>query len=72
MQQHIEPVDDIPVRRVTVPEAAQILGVGKQTIRDKINSGELRADRVFGRMIRIRIDELERVAQPITKPGDAA
>jgi excisionase family DNA binding protein len=44
-----------------VPEAAAALGLGKSTVHELINRGELRPARV-GRALRIPVDELRRWA----------
>lgn len=59
--------------RVGITEAARILGVSKDTIRRRIASGELQAERIFhgsNAPIRIRLDELERHARPIPTVGN--
>jgi excisionase family DNA binding protein len=46
---------------LTVAEAANLLGVGKSTIRLWAINGKLRAVRVAGRMIRVPQSEIERL-----------
>ncbi|MGC4933856.1 helix-turn-helix domain-containing protein [Gordonia sp. DT30] len=52
-------------KMVTVNEAAEMLGVHRNTIRTWIASGAIRAQRLGPRMIRIRVADIEAVIQPV-------
>ena len=49
---------------LTISDAAKILSVHKNTIRNMINRGELSAHRIGGRLIRIHKDELTAILSP--------
>ena len=49
---------------LTISDAARILSVHKNTIRNMINRGELSAQRIGGRLIRIHKDELAAILSP--------
>lgn len=49
---------------LTISDAARILSVHKNTIRNMINRGELIAQRIGGRLIRIHKDELTAILSP--------
>ncbi len=50
---------------VSLAEGALILGVSVDTLRRRISTGALPAFRSGQRLIRVRLDDLERVFQPI-------
>jgi excisionase family DNA binding protein len=52
----------------TLAEAAELLKLHPQTLRRWIREGKLPARR-FGRQFRLRLEDIERVAQPPTDPG---
>lgn len=50
---------------ITQAEAADILGVTDRTVRAMIADGRLKGYRMGPRLIRLRLDEVEQVLQPI-------
>ena len=50
---------------LTVDQAAEILDCSTKTIRNRIRNGDLPAQRFGARLIRIRLDDLERLMRPI-------
>ena len=55
---------EIKKELLTISDAAKILSVHKNTIRNMINRGELQAHRIGGRLIRIHKDELATILSP--------
>lgn len=53
----------------TLEEAAKLLKLHPQTLRRWIHGGKLAARR-FGRQFRLRLEDLERVAQAEAEPAD--
>lgn len=51
---------------VSLQQAALIYGISVDTIRRRIATGELPASRIGARIIRVRIEDLDRVCRPIT------
>lgn len=67
----VAPAIDQP-RMVTIEAAADYLGVSVKTIRRRIGAGDLRAYRLRStRLIRLRLDDLDQLMQPVLG-GDAA
>jgi excisionase family DNA binding protein len=56
---------------VTISQAAERLGVSTRTIRRKIATGDLPGYRV-GTLVRLRPDDVERLARPIPTVGNCA
>jgi excisionase family DNA binding protein len=52
-------------KRLSVQEAAEVLGVGARTIRRYLSEGRLTAHRLGPKLIRIDAAELERLHTPI-------
>jgi len=62
-------------RYATVKSAAKHWNVSTRTIRRRIAEGKLKAVRVGPRSIRVAVEDLEQLGEPIptgTDPGDAA
>lgn len=53
----------------TIADAAYYLGVSEKTIRRMITRGDVRANRVGPRMIRVDMFELARVGRPLQYVG---
>jgi excisionase family DNA binding protein len=53
---------------ITVAEAAEELRVTERFIRKVIATGDLRAVKVGGRLVRIRRDDLEALLRPVITP----
>lgn len=51
---------------VSLQQAALIYGISVDTIRRRIAAGVLPASRIGARIIRVRIEDLDRVCRPIT------
>jgi len=51
---------------LSLRQAAALYGVSTDTIRRRIVTGQLPASRCGGRIIRVRIDDLERLFRPLT------
>ena len=51
---------------VSLQQAAFIYGISVDTIRRRIAAGVLPASRIGARIIRVRIEDLDRVCRPIT------
>lgn len=58
-------------RYVSLQVGAEYASCSEKTLRRHIASGKLRGFR-FGRLIRIDLDELDALLQPIPAAGDAA
>jgi excisionase family DNA binding protein len=59
--------------KITVEQAAERLGVSKKTIWRLVNGGDLPAVQIGGRQcIRIDVDDLDTVCQPVTPSGETA
>lgn len=62
-------------RRIGIAEAADVLGVSKDTIRRMISSGEIPAYRIGRKVnapIRLNLEDVEACARPIPTAGSAA
>lgn len=55
-----------PVRYVSIPEAAEVLGVTDRTVRRYISDGTLEARRIGSRTIRIPEAALTAAGRPLT------
>ncbi len=55
----------------TIPEAADRLKVSTKTIRRLIADGELPARRIGARMIRVDLDAIDKLGQPLQYTGGA-
>lgn len=53
----------------TIAEAAEWIGVNPRTIRRMISRGELEARRIGPRLIRVRMDKLDSLGQPLAWNG---
>ena len=51
---------------VSLQQAALIYGISVDTLRRRIATGVLPASRIGARIIRVRIEDLDRVCRPIT------
>jgi excisionase family DNA binding protein len=58
-----------PQRLTSVEHAARYADVGTRTIRRWIATGRLRAYRVGPRLVKIDLDDLDRIAVPIPTAG---
>ncbi|PBC54901.1 excisionase family DNA-binding protein [Rhodococcus sp. ACPA1] len=56
---------------ITVAEAAERAGLSVLTIRRYIASGRLTAHRLGAKLIRVNLDELDELLQPVSPPADA-
>ncbi|MCT2041926.1 helix-turn-helix domain-containing protein [Pseudoclavibacter alba] len=56
-------------RWVTIPTAADCLKVSTKTIRRMIARGEIEARRIGPRLIRVRMDKLDSLGQPLAWNG---
>lgn len=56
-------------RYITIDEAATHLGVSPLTIRRRISSGDLPAFKMGRRAIRVRIEDVEALLEPIPTAG---
>lgn len=56
-------------RWTTIPEAADRLEVSTKTIRRMIARGEIEARRIGPRLIRVRLDQLGDLGQPLAWQG---
>lgn len=57
----------------TIVEAAEIRHVSTKTIRRKIAAGDIEAERIGTRMIRVNLNTLDRIGRPMNAyRGDAA
>ena len=64
---------DVPRRRLaSVTDAAKLAACSGKTIRRLIASGELTGYRLGARMIRVDLDELNRIMRPIIPASDDA
>ena len=50
---------------LSIPQAAEIMGVCDKTVRRHIAAGRLRAYRCGGRLIRVRIEDIENLMREI-------
>jgi len=57
--------DPTPIQYLTLAEAAQLMSVSVKTLRRRIADGTIPAYRCGRRVIRIRVDDLERAFLPI-------
>jgi excisionase family DNA binding protein len=57
---------------VSLQQAALIYGISVDTLRRRIAAGELPASRIGARIIRVRIEDLDRVCRPIAVDERAA
>ena len=58
-------------RRVGITEAAEYLGVNPRTIRRYVESGRISGYRVGPRLIKVDLDDIDALIQPITSGGAA-
>ncbi len=58
------PTAQLP-KYISLAETAVMLGVSKPTIRNMIGDGRLRAYRLGGRVVRLRLDEVLTAMQPV-------
>jgi excisionase family DNA binding protein len=64
---------EVPVRQWgSIQHGAQLFSCSERTIRRKVAAGELTAYRLGARMIRIDLNELERLLRPIPTGGTSA
>ena len=52
-------------KMISIEQAAEMYGVGRQTIRRLISDGEVPAVRVGKRVIRLDVNDLERAFKPV-------
>jgi excisionase family DNA binding protein len=64
--------EQVEQRYASLEEAARWYGMSQRSIRRMIADGSLPAVRVGKRQIRIRIEDLEALAEPIPTAGGAA
>lgn len=55
---------DLPIY-ITIPQAANVMGVCDKTVRRHIAAGRLRAYRCGKRLIRVRIEDIEKLMHEI-------
>jgi excisionase family DNA binding protein len=55
---------ELPVY-ISIPQAAEVLGVCDKTIRRHIAAGHLRAYRCGKRLIRVRVEDIEKLLREI-------
>jgi excisionase family DNA binding protein len=59
---------ELPVY-ISIPQAAEVLGVCDKTIRRHIAAGRLRAYRCGKRLIRVRVEDIEKLLREIPSAG---
>lgn len=52
-------------QRISIQDAAEVLGVSTRTVRRYIADGSLPAERVHGRLLRVRVTDVEALCQPV-------
>lgn len=58
--------------RISIQDAADVLGVSTDTVRRRIADGSLAAYRVGPRLLRVDRAEVEALAKPVPTVGDAS
>jgi excisionase family DNA binding protein len=63
----------VSVNRISLLEAAGILGVSTKTIRRYIAAGSLPAERIEGsRLLRVKKDDVESLLRPVPTAGQSS
>lgn len=57
--------------RISIQEAAELLGVSTDTVRRRISDGSLTAYRIGPRLLRVDRAAVEALAKPVPTAGDA-